>query len=113
MLNLDSQVTFNTPETVREVLMKKHPPGKPPTQSAVVTVDNSVGEPHPVLSDRSDGDLIQITALKQREPQDHQVLMQQLGDVCVRCSSQAYPNYVMLQQLLEKEFVPHILIHQV
>ena len=44
--------------------MKKHPPGKPPSQSAVVTMDNPVSEPHPVLFDRIDGDAIQSTALK-------------------------------------------------
>lgn len=64
LLNLESPAAPNSTETVREALLKKHPPGKPLTQSAIVTMDNSIDEPHPVLFDRIDGDLIQSTALK-------------------------------------------------
>ena len=71
MLNLDSQATPNISKIVGEVLMKKNPPGKPTTQSAIVT--STTNEPHPVLFDRIDGDLIQTTALKTEgaaEPSD-------------------------------------------
>ena len=64
MLNLDSQVAPDTPETVREALMKKHPSGKPSTQSAIVAMDRPASEPHSVMFDRIDGDLIQSTAFK-------------------------------------------------
>ena len=64
MLNLDSQVSPDTPETVREALFKNHPPGKPHAPSAIVTMKDSTRHFHPVLFDRIDGDLIQSTALK-------------------------------------------------
>ena len=57
------QLHPNSTETVREALLMKHPPGKPLTQSAIVTMYNPIDELHPVLFDRSDGDLIQSTAL--------------------------------------------------
>ena len=64
LLNLDSQVSPDAPENVREALLKKHPPGKPHALSAIVTMENSTSDFHPVLFDRIDGDLIQSTALK-------------------------------------------------
>ena len=64
MLNLECPAAPNSTETVREALLKKHPPGKPRTQSAIVTMENTIDEPHPVLFDRIDGDVIQSTALK-------------------------------------------------
>ena len=64
LLNLEYPAAPNSTETVREALLKKHPPGKPLTQSAIVSTDDSIEEPHPVLFDKIDGDLIQSTALK-------------------------------------------------
>ena len=54
----------DAPENVREALLKKRPPGKPHALSAIVTMENSTSDFHPVLFDRIDGDLIQSTALK-------------------------------------------------
>ena len=62
MLSLDSQVAPDSEETVREALMKKHPPAEPLTKSALLT--GEISEPHPILFDAIDGELIQSTALR-------------------------------------------------
>ena len=51
-LKLDSQISET--ETVREVLMKKHPPQQPAKISSIVTGDTQTTEPHPVLFDKID-----------------------------------------------------------
>ena len=63
ILTLDSHVLPDNSETVRESLLKKNPPGKPPVPSALVNADANV-EPHPVIFDRIDEELIQNTATK-------------------------------------------------
>ena len=67
-LHLDSQIAFDgscTPsETVREVLLKKHPPKQPPKPSSIITPDSPTIEPHPVLFGRIDGQLIRSSALR-------------------------------------------------
>ena len=44
--------------------MKKHPPQEPPKPSAIIPPGVSVIEPHPVIFDRIDNQLIRSTALK-------------------------------------------------
>ncbi len=67
-LQLDSQIGSDglntTPETVREILLKKHPPKQSPKQSSIITPDAPIVEPHPVLFDKIDGLLIRSTALR-------------------------------------------------
>ena len=63
-LDLNSQVAPHAHETVREALLKKHPSAEPPRQSALVTGETPANDPHPVLFDGIDGDMIQSTALK-------------------------------------------------
>ena len=61
----DSSPSSSTPpEMVREVLLKKHPSPQPPKQSSIVTPDSSTTNPHPILFDRLDGQLIRSTALR-------------------------------------------------
>ncbi|CAB3993759.1 Hypothetical predicted protein [Paramuricea clavata] len=62
-LTLDSCVAPDNPKTVRQVLLEKHPPNIPPVQSAILNGDCNM-EPHPVIFDRIDGELIQNTAIK-------------------------------------------------
>ena len=66
-LHLDSQIAFDgscaPSETVREVLLKKHPPKQPPKPSSI-TPDSPTTEPHPVLFGRIDGQLIRSSALR-------------------------------------------------
>ena len=52
-----ARVAPDTPETVREALMKKHSSSKPSTQSAIVAMDGPASKPHSVMFDRIDGDL--------------------------------------------------------
>ena len=67
-LQLDSQIGSDglntTPETVREILLKKHPPKQSPKQSSIITPDAPIIEPHPVLFDKIDGLLIRSTVLR-------------------------------------------------
>ena len=63
ILTLESHVLPDDSETVRESLLKKHPPGKPPVPSALVNAD-AIVEPHPVIFDRIYEDLIRNTAIK-------------------------------------------------
>ena len=63
-LRLDDQNAPDSPETVREVFLKKHPPGNPPMRSAIVVPDTPITEPHHVIFDKIDGDLIRSTALR-------------------------------------------------
>ena len=64
-LHLDSLSGSNTTlETVREVLLRKHPLQQPPKPSSIVTPDILVTEPHPIIFDKIDGLLIRSTALR-------------------------------------------------
>ena len=67
-LRLDSQTAPDssdaTPETVRGVLQKKHPPPQPLKHSSLMTADVPITEPHSVLFDKIDGQLIRSTALR-------------------------------------------------
>ena len=64
-LHLDRQINSSTvPETVREILIKKHPPKQPPKQSTIIRPDSSIVEPHPVIFEKIDGPLIRSTALR-------------------------------------------------
>ena len=63
ILSLDIHVLPDNHETVRESLLKKHPPGRPPIPSAIVS-GNVGAEPHPVIFDEIDEDLIRITTIK-------------------------------------------------
>ena len=51
-------------ETVRNVLLKKHPPKQPPRPSALIEPDSPPPEPHPVMFEVIDGQLIRSTVLK-------------------------------------------------
>ena len=67
-LRLDSLIETTdsniTPETVREVLMKKHPPKQALKPSTISTSDVPTTEPHYILFDKIDGQLIRSTALR-------------------------------------------------
>ena len=67
-LYLDSLVAYNSsttiPETVREVLLQKHPTKQPPTQTSIITPDTPLVEPHLILFDKIDGQLIRSTVLR-------------------------------------------------
>ena len=64
LLHLDSCVNSDSSETVRDILYKKHPLRKPLKQSAIITSEVPPDEPHPILFDRLDGQLIHSTALR-------------------------------------------------
>ena len=68
LLRLDNLVengnTNNPPETVLEALLKKHPPKQPAKESTIVTPNIQLTEPHPIIFDKIDGQLIRSTALK-------------------------------------------------
>ena len=67
-LRLDNLVengnTNNPPETVLEALLNKHPPKQPAKESTIVTPNIQLTEPHPIIFDKIDGQLIRSTALK-------------------------------------------------
>ena len=68
-LNLDSRVessssSSTTPEMVREALLKKHPPKQPLKPSAIISSDTLSNEPHSVLFERIDSELIRRTILR-------------------------------------------------
>ena len=53
-----------TMETVRDVLLKKHPPKLPHKQSSLVELDSPLPEPHPIIFEVIDAQLICNTVLK-------------------------------------------------
>ena len=64
ILPLDKVVDKDTLETVRDVLLKKHPPKQPPRLSSLIEPDSPPPEPHPVMFEVIDGKLIRSTVLK-------------------------------------------------
>ena len=54
----------DTLETVRDVLLKKHPPKQPLSVSCLLQPDFQPSEPHPVMFESIDGQLIRNTVLK-------------------------------------------------
>ena len=64
VLPLDMVVNPDDNETVHDILLKKHPSRQPPKAGALVTPDLPSSEPHPVLFDGIDGQLIHKTVLK-------------------------------------------------
>jgi len=64
ILPLDKVVDGDTLETVRHVLLKKHPPKQPPRLSSLIEPDSPPPpEPHPVMFEVIDGQLICSTVL--------------------------------------------------
>ena len=61
---MDSQVDLNGSDTVREILKKKHPPGKPIVPSAIIPPEVPVKEHHPVIFEDLNGSLIRSIALR-------------------------------------------------
>ena len=51
-------------ETVRDVLLKKHPPKQPPSVSSLLEPESQPPEPHPVMFEVIDGQFIRNTVLK-------------------------------------------------
>ena len=63
-LQFNSRVDSSKADTVRDVLIKKHPPKQPPKNSEIVSPESPPNEPHPVHFEKIDGHLIQRMALK-------------------------------------------------
>ena len=62
--NLANPEDPTTTQTVRDVLIEKHPPKKPPKESAIIKPDTTSDEPHPVLFEELDGQMIRSTVLR-------------------------------------------------
>ena len=62
-LQLNNRVEPEMPERVRDVLTKKHPPKQHPKPSAIITSETPPSEPHPILYEKIDGQLIHKIAL--------------------------------------------------
>ena len=65
-LRLNSIIDPNTPsESVRDILLKKHPsPKQPLKEETIINPSTPVTDPHPIIFERIDGQLIRNTALK-------------------------------------------------
>ena len=63
-LQLNDRVEPEMPETVRDVLTKKHPPKQHPKPSAIITSETPPSEPHPILYEKINGQLIHKIAPK-------------------------------------------------
>lgn len=64
ILPLDKVVDEDTLETVCDVLLKKHPPKQPRKLSSLIEPDSPPPEPHPVMFQVINGQLIRSTVLK-------------------------------------------------
>ena len=64
MLNSKIRHDGTTLETVREALLKKHPPKQPSKPSSIISTDAEIIHPHPILFESIDGPLIWNTALR-------------------------------------------------
>ena len=61
---LESNNPSASSETVREALQKKHLPPQQLQQTSIITPEEETTEPHPILFERIDGQLIRNTALR-------------------------------------------------
>ena len=61
---MDSQVDLNGSDTVREILKKKHPPGKPIVPSIIIPLEVPIKAHHPVIFEDLNGTFIRSTALR-------------------------------------------------
>ena len=84
----------NNAETVYDVLLKKHPPKQPPRLSSLIESDSPPPEPHPVMFEVIDGQLIRNTVLKMDGAAGPRALMLLHGSACVLLSKQRQPTYV-------------------
>ena len=64
ILHMDSQANLNGSDNVREILKKKHPPGKLIVPSAIIPPEVPVKEHYPVICDDLNGSFIRSTALR-------------------------------------------------
>ena len=66
LLNLNTQLQTDSASTdsVRNILLKKHPPRNKAKLSSIITPDNPPPEPHPIIFKKIDGELIRSTALR-------------------------------------------------
>ena len=66
LLPLDSVASSEgtTTNTVRDILLEKHPSAQPPFPSAICEPSETIYEPHSVCFDRIDGSLIRNTVLR-------------------------------------------------
>ena len=66
-LPLNTTANPNDPtstQTVRDILLEKHPPKQPPKKSTIAKPDTPVPEPHPVLFDEISGQMIRDMILR-------------------------------------------------
>ena len=64
-MSLDAKVTvFGQETSVKEVLLKKHPPSQPPKPSTIVSPSISSPPFHPVVFEGPDRVLIRLTILR-------------------------------------------------
>ncbi len=65
LLHLDSTADpNNSSESVRDSLLKKHPPKQPYKLDTIVNPNTPVTDPHPIIFEQIDGQLIRSTVLK-------------------------------------------------
>ena len=62
--NLANPNDPNSTQTVRDILLEKHPPKQPPRHSSIIKPHVPLAEPHPVLFEKINGQLIQDTVLR-------------------------------------------------
>ena len=64
-LRLNSIIDPNIPsESVRDILLKKHPPKQPLKEETMVNPNTPATDPHPIIFERIDGQLIRNTVLR-------------------------------------------------
>ena len=56
--NLANHDDPNSTQTVRDILLEKHPPKQPPKKSTIIEPSTPSLEPHPVLFEEVDGQMI-------------------------------------------------------
>ena len=64
-LHIDTIIDPSAPsESVHDILLKKHPPKQPLKEETIVNRNTPVIEPHPIIFEQIDGELVRSTALK-------------------------------------------------
>ena len=64
LLNSKIRHDGTTLDTVREALLKKHPPKQPSKPSSIISIDTEINHPHTILFESIAGPLIRNTALR-------------------------------------------------
>ena len=85
----------NPSETVHDILLKKHAQKQPLKEASLVNPNTPVTDPHSIIFERIDSQLIRSTVLKMNGAAGPSAWTHQHGNECVLHANQSQLTYVM------------------